>query len=420
MRRWVTSLVVLGLLALAPVVSVPMAQTQEVKIGAIYPLSGQVAKSGEDTLNGIRLAVEVVNGKFDLPLPLAQAEGLPRLGGAKIRLIAADHQGSPEVGASEAERLITREKVAALIGAFHSSVAATSSQMAERYAVPYITGESEATNLTERGFKWFFRTTPSSQTQARDYFEFLSDLVKTGRANIKRIAIIHENTLWGEEFAKSVRKYFPEYPQFSLATDISYAHGTTDLTSEVQRLVAAKPDVVLHAAYDAEAILLAKTYKLLGFNPQGTLAHGAAFVSSAFRNALREDSNYFLIREHWSRDLAPQKPVLGKVAEMYRQRYGGKDMDGTPARAFTAMMTLADAINRAGSTQPEAIRRALQDTNLSAEQIIMPWPGIKFDATGQNIMSRGILVQTQNEVPKLVWPFSLASAPLVWPRPAWK
>lgn len=419
MRRWIAVCVAWGVLALVGWEAGPWAQTQEVKVGAIYPLSGQVAKSGEDTLNGIRLAVEIVNGKYDLPLPLAKTEGLPRLGGAKIRLVAADHQGSPEIGASEAERLITREKVAALIGAFHSSVAATSSQTAERYGIPYITGESEATNLTERGFKWLFRTTPSSQTQAKDYFDFLSELVKTRNATIKRIAIIHENTLWGEEFAKSAKKYLPEYPQFTLAADISYPHGTPDLTSEVQRLVAAKPDVVLHAAYDAEAILLAKTYKLLGFSPQGTLAHGAAFVSSAFRNALKEDSNYFLIREHFSRDLAPQKPVLGKVAEMYKQRYG-KDMDGTPARAFTAMMTLADAINRAGSTQPEAIRKALGETSLSAEQIIMPWPGIKFDPTGQNTMSRGIFVQTQGEVPKLVWPFALASSQLVWPRPPWK
>ncbi len=419
MRRYVVIAGALCLLALLGWAASPIAQTQEVKIGALYPLSGQVAKSGEDTLNGHRLAVDIVNGQYDLPLPLAKTEGLPRLGGARIKLIASDHQGSPEIGAAEAERLISREKVAALIGAFHSSVAATSSQVAERYGVPYMTGESEATNLTERGFKWFFRTTPSSQTQAKDYFEFLNDLVRTRKANIKTIALVHENTLWGEEFARAAKKYLPEYPQFTLVIDVSYANGTTDLTSEVQRLIAAKPDVVLHACYDAEAILLGKTYKLLGFNPQGTLAHGAAFVSTAFRNALKDDANYFLVREHFSRDLAGSKPVLGKVADMYRQRYN-KDMDGASARAFTAMMTLADAINRAGSTQPEAIRKALVETNLGPDQIIMPWPGIKFDDKGQNTLSRGIFVQTQALTPKLVWPFQGAAADLVWPRPAWK
>lgn len=417
MRRW-GRIAAAAAALLAAAAGTTQAQ-QEVKIGALYPLSGQVAKSGEDTVNAIRLAVEIVNGRFDLALPLARAEGLPRLGGAKVRLLVSDHQGQPEIGAAEAERLITRDKVAALIGAFHSSVAATSSQVAERYGVPYITGESEATNLTERGFKWFFRTTPSSSTQAKDYFEFLADLGKRGRAKVKTIAIIHENTLWGEEFAKSAKRYFAEYPQFTLAVDIAYANGTTDLTSEVQRLMAARPDAVLHACYDAEAILLAKTYKLLGFAPQGLLTHGAAFVSSRFRESLKEDANYFLAREHWSLDLAAKKPIIKAVGDLYRQRYG-KDMDGTPARAFTATMVLLEAINRAGSTQPDAIRQALAGTNLSADQIIMPWPGVKFDQTGQNVLSRGIFVQTQNQVPRLVWPVEGAAADLVWPRPAWK
>jgi branched-chain amino acid transport system substrate-binding protein len=418
--RHTRALVLLAIvLAVLPAAGSALGQGQEVKVGAIYPLSGQVAKSGEDTLNAIKLAVEIVNGTFDLALPLAKTEGLPKLGGAKVRLVASDHQGQPEIGAAEAERLIGREKVAALIGAFHSSVAATSSQVAERYGVPYITGESEASNLTERGFKWFFRTTPSSNTQAKDYFDFLSDLVTSKGAKIQTIALIHENTLWGEEFAKSAKGYFASYPQFKLAADIAYANGTTDLTAEVQRLLAAKPDVVLHACYDAEAILLAKTYKLLGFTPQGTLAHGAAFVSSRFRESLKDDANHFLVREHWSRDLAARKPVIKAVSDLYRQRYG-KDMDGTPARAFTATMVLLDAINRAGSTQPEAIRKALAETKLGEDQIIMPWPGITFDAKGQNTMSRGIFVQTQGQTPKLVWPFASAAAELVWPRPAWK
>ena len=123
-----------------------------VRIGALYPLSGQGAKSGEDTLNGIRLAIDIINNRTaDLQLPFAAGEGLPGLGNAKIELIAADHQGSPEIGAAEAERLIVQRKVAALIGAFHSSVAATSSQVAERLGVqcPVCEAELEAALIDE-------------------------------------------------------------------------------------------------------------------------------------------------------------------------------------------------------------------------------------------------------------------------------
>jgi branched-chain amino acid transport system substrate-binding protein len=390
-----------------------------VRVGALYPLSGQVAKSGEDTANAIRLAAEIINNETDIDLPFAKTAGLPNLGGAKIELLIADHQGNPEIGAAEAERLIVQEKVDALIGAFHSSVAATSSQVAERMNVPFISGESEATSLTERGFKWFFRTTPSSSTQAKDFFTFLREVgEKTGK-KIGRVGLVHENTLWGKGFGDAVSGYIAEYPDFELAIDITYQQGTPDVTSEVQRLMAAKPDVVFHASYDAEAILFARTYKQYNFNPRGIMAIGAAFGSNAFRSALDQDANYFLIREHWSRDLARNKAVVAQVGKLYKARYG-KDMDGTPARAFTAMMTLADAFNRAGSTEPAKVRDALAATDISAEDMIMPWEGIRFDDKGQNVLTRGIFVQTLEGVPMTVWPFSLAVTDLVWSRPAWR
>jgi branched-chain amino acid transport system substrate-binding protein len=396
------------------------AQEKSVKIGALYPLSGQVAKSGEDTLNAIKLAVQIVNtANPDSKLPFGKTAGLPNLGGAKLELIAADHQGSPEIGAAEAERLIAQEKVVALIGAFHSSVAATSSQVAERNQIPYVSGESEATTLTERKFKNFFRTTPSSRTQAQDFFTFLREVNKRGGEPVKTVAIVSENTLWGQEFSKSVEGYFKEFPEFTLATKVSYAQGTTDVSSEVQRLIAAKPDVVMHASYDAEAILFAKTYKSFGFQPKGVMAIGAAFGSGAFRTALGEDANYFLVREHWARDLAGKNPLIDEVGKLYEKAYG-KPMDGTPARAFQAAMVLADAINRAGSAEPANIRKALAETNMPADQLIMPWEGVHFDEQGQNTLTRGIFVQTQGGAPATVWPFDFAQAKLVWPRPVWK
>jgi branched-chain amino acid transport system substrate-binding protein len=392
----------------------------QVRIGALYPLSGQVAKSGEDTVNAIRLAVEIINGQYPgMQIPLASTAGLPNLGGAKIELIVADHQGNPEIGAAEAERLIAQEKVVALIGAFHSSVAATSSQVAERFGAPYVSGESEATPLTERGFKWFFRTTPSSQTQARDFFTFLRDVNKSANAQVRKIAVVHENTLWGQEFAKSVQGFMPDFPEFKLVVDIAYQQGTADVTSEVQKLSAIKPDVIFHASYDAEAILFARTYKQYNVSPSGIMAIGAAFGSSAFRGALGGDANYFLVREHWSRDLAKTNPQVAEVAKLYRQRYG-KEMDGTPARAFTAAIVLADAINRAGSTDAAKVRAALAATDLKPSQLIMPWDGVKFDAKGQNQRTNGIFVQTLDGSPRLVWPAADADARMVWPRPAWR
>jgi len=82
-------------------------------------------------------------------------------------------------------------------------------------------------------------------------------------------------------------------------------------------------------------------------------------------------------------------------------------------------MVLADAINRAGSTDPEAIRKALAATDLPAKSLIMPWKGVKFDASGQNMLGQGILVQIVDGKYHTVWPFDMASRDVVWPMPKW-
>ena len=155
-----------------------LAQTDTVKVGVIYPLSGPVAQAGKDSLAAVEAAVDVVNNKHDFNMPLASTEGLPNLGGAKIELVVGDHQGKPELGRADAERLITQENVVALIGAYHSSVSAAASNVAERMEVPFLTGESSSPELTERGLKWFFRTGPHDGHYTAVMFDFNEQLKK--------------------------------------------------------------------------------------------------------------------------------------------------------------------------------------------------------------------------------------------------
>jgi len=147
------------------------AAQQTVKIGAIYPLSGNAASAGGYSKAAIELAVDLVNnGNPDLKdVPLADGKGLPGLGGAKIEVIFADNQGTPAAGQNQALRLITEEKVVTLIGAYQSGITVTTSAIAERHGIPFLTPESVASNLTERGFKWFFRATPVAGDFARAY-----------------------------------------------------------------------------------------------------------------------------------------------------------------------------------------------------------------------------------------------------------
>src|SRR5690606_40695430 len=90
-----------------------------------------------------------------------------------------------------------------------------------------------------------------------------------------------------------------------------------------------------------------------------------------------------------------------------------------PARGFTAMMVLLDAINRAGSTDPEAIREALEATDLGPDDTIMPWQGVRFDEKHQNTLGGGIIVQIQNGEYRTVYPFDVATVEPSYPLQPW-
>jgi branched-chain amino acid transport system substrate-binding protein len=394
------------------------AAEKDIKIGVIYPLTGPAASTGQVLLEGVKLAADIINNKYNLNMPLAKGEGLPNLGGAKIVIVSGDHQAKPDVGMAEAERLITQEKVVALVGAYHSAVTATASQAAERYGIPFVNGDSTSPTLTERGFKWFFRTTPNDQLFAENFFQFLNDVKRKKGVETNPVALFNENTLFGADTTKFEEKFAKQYG-YKIAGLVSYPAKSTQLTSEIQRLKSFNARVVLQTSYVADAILSVKTFKELNFAPDAILGNDAGHIDPEFVRSLGKDGNYILSREVWALDLAAKKPMLKTVADMFEKRTG-KPMDGSSSRAFTAVIVLADAINRARSTDPAKIQKALLETNLKADQLIMPWAGVKFDPqTHQNMLGRGIIVQVQGEKYYTVWPLDLATKDVVWPFPKW-
>jgi branched-chain amino acid transport system substrate-binding protein len=392
---------------------------QEIKIGVIYPLTGAAASTGAELKNALELAADIVNnGAKGIPnLPFSAGGGLPNLKGAKIKLVFADHQGNPQVGATEAERLITQEKVVALVGAYFSNVTATASQVAERYKVPFLNPESSSATLTQRNFKWFFRTTAHDDLFVHNFFNFFRDLEAKKGIKVKQLATFNENTLWGNETTKLETKLAQDNG-YNLVKTVTYPSKSTQLTSEVQQLKAANPQVVMQSSYLGDAILSMKTYKELGFSPDMILANNAGFTDTEFIKTLGKDADYVITREVWSLDLAKNNPLVKQVNDLYNSRYKA-NFTGNSSRTFTGLLTLADAINRAGSTEPEAIRKALTETDIPGNKIIMPWKGIKFDANGQNMYGAGILVQIIDGKYNTVYPLDMATRDVVWPMPKW-
>ena len=408
----------LSLFLVVGFLSIVQAQQKVIKIGAVYPLTGNIASTGLDNRRGVDLAVDIINGKYNLDLPLALEEGLPNLGGAKIEIVYADTKGDPKNGMAEAERLITQEKVVAMIGAYQSSVTKTASQATERLKIPYVCSDSSSPTLTERGYKYFFRVSPHDAIFAKDQFNFLKDLEKNKKIKIKTVALLYENTEFGSNVGKAEKKYAEEFG-YKVVADVSYSANATDVTSEVGTLVKSKPDVLMHASYITDAILFTKTFKEMGFAPQGILTM-AGYIEPGYLPAVKNDGNFIIVRSTFALDLAKRKPLVAKVNELLKKKYG-IDMSENAARSFMAPFVLAEAINRAKTTESEAIVQALLQTDIPGKQVIYPWQGIKFDPqTHQNIYAQGTLVQVLQQEYVTVWPFDSAAKDVVWPFPAWK
>jgi branched-chain amino acid transport system substrate-binding protein len=396
----------------------PAAPSEPVKIGVPFPLSGALAAPGADSKAAVELAVDIINESHDLDLPLARTQGLPSLGGAPVEAIFADHAMDPEKALRETERLITEEGVVAINGAWASSTTATASQAAERMGIPFLNANSTSPALGERGFQWYFRTTPHDRVFVRNMFEFMHDMEEGKDVTIETIAILHEDTMYGTDSADTAKKLAEEYG-YEIVADIAYPQNATDCTSEIQRLKAAKPDVLIQADYTSNAILAVMTYKDLDFNVDAIIANDVGFIDLQYIEAVGENGNYIFSRDLWSKDWVEEHPLVSTINTMYKER-AGKDLTGTSARAFTGFLVLADVINRAGSTEPEAIRQALLDTDMPPEQLIMPWAGIRFDPeTHENVLGRGIVVQMQDGEYYTVWPFDRAARDPIWPMPKW-
>ncbi len=392
---------------------------KEIKIAALYPLSGASATTGLDCKWGIELAQEVINGNYDFNVPLDKGEGLPNLGGAKVNFIFSDHQGVPEKGMSEAERMITQEKVVAVMGTFFSSVAAPASQVCERYKIPFFSADTTSPSLRKRDFKWFFRINPDDELISENAFQFIADVEKDKKVSLKRVALVHENTLWGNDVSTYMAQYAPKYG-YTMVADIAYTSKSADVSSEVQKLIASKPDVLIQASYVSDAILFMKTYKQMNWTPKLFVAQGAGFYDVSYLQTLGKDGENVYTIEFWSDSLVKFKPQIPKLNEIFQKKFG-RPMNGTSARTFMGALTLADAINRAKSTDPEAIRKALIETNIPADQIILPWAGIKInEKDGQNPLGQVMYCEILDGKYVPVWPFSLKMKDLTYPMPPWK
>ncbi len=415
MKRRQVLLGIGGTVVLSGLLDDAFAQAKEVVVGLVYPLTGSSAQVGVDCKHAIETALEIINNASTVDLPTAKSAGLAGLGGAKIRVVFADHQGDPQKGRAEAERLITQENVCAIVGAFHSSVSVTVSATCERYEVPYVCADSSSPSLHRRGLKYFFRTSAHDEMFSEAMFDFMDALKGRGKA-IRSVGLFYEDTIFGSDSSAVQRKLAGERG-YAVACDIKYRANSPSLSAEVQQIKSANPDVFMPSSYTADAILTMNAMASIGYKPKNIVAQAAGYVEKPTLDSVGDKLQGMISRASFSVDLGEKRPSAKIVNEMFKAR-AGRDLNDQTSRQFTAMMVLADAIDRAGSTDPKKIRDALAATDIPGDKTIMPWKRVKFDAMGQNTFASPVLIQFKGTTFSTVFPFEVATAQPVWPMNA--
>jgi branched-chain amino acid transport system substrate-binding protein len=349
--------------------------------------------------NGAKLAIEAIN----------KAGGIKSLKGAKLELLSADTQGKPEVGQSEAQRLIQQGAVA-LVGTYQSAVTANVSSVAERNKVPLVIDVSSADSILKQGYKYTFRVQPSSTVLGTEGAQYLSDMSKKAGKPAKKVAILHEQG----PFGSGIRDAFKAKAKslgMEIGPVISYdAASVSDLTTQVTAVKASGADVLVVTGYYRDGVLAAKAVDTVKPALSAVLgvANGAYDVPQFPKDAGKAGEGYFDSNYH--ADMT--KPAMQDLAKLYQKRYSDQIRTGA-VLAYDSVRVIADAIERAGDSAPVKVRDAI--AKVSLDSLIAQKGPIVFGPTGENENASPILMQVQSGSVKQVFPADKAESKPAYP-----
>lgn len=412
-----TMIVVMLVLCTALLASSSAFAVEEIKIGALFPLTGPAAVSGQNCVNSVLAAAEVINTKNPgIKAPLAANAGL--LGGKYvIKIVPADHQGKPDVAKSEAERLYNQEKVFAIIGCYNSAATKPASAVAERAKKIFMCGCSSSAALTERGYKYFFRHAPTDAIESVEFVDYIDYLNKNKKAGIKTLGLIYENTEFGKHAADEARKAAKKI-NLTVVADVPFNNGATNLNSEVQKLKSANPDAVFGAALGGDYSLWVRTMKQVNWLPKIALNYCTGYQNPAVQKELGADGNFFMGGMGYSPELAKKfMPEAIKIQDKYYTPKSNQPFDSDSIQEAVMLMVLAQAIEKAGAVDTEKVLKVLQTMDFPS---VMSLSGsVKFGPDGQNVKALSVITQLENQSYNTVFPLKYKDKEPIVPMVPW-
>jgi branched-chain amino acid transport system substrate-binding protein len=367
-----------------------------IKVGIVLPLTGKLAKFGEIENKSFRMAVNEINA----------AGGV---NGKQIELVIEDTTGKPDVGRSAIEKLITQDKVVMLGGGYSSSVTWATIAVAQQQKVPFLVNTGSADKITEQGWEYIFRLNPP----VSEYPGALATFLKQAAPDVKTVAILHENSLFGQSGSKKFVKQC-EDTGLEVIMKEGYEAGAIDFKPLLVKVKAKKPDMIYMISYIMDASLLMRQAKELNLNPKLFVGGAAGFTLPEFQKNAGKATEYVYSATLWT----PSVPYPG--AKKYYDDFVAKHNTPTEyhgAEAYAAMYVIADTLKRAKSLSPQDVRDALAATDM-----MTAFGPVKFVSYGKMTQQNKLptfLVQWLDGNLETVWPKEVSTKGYVYPTPNW-
>lgn len=413
-RIFVFTLLLLGMMCCC---AAALAQEKVIKIGALFPLTGPAALSGQNCLAAVKMAAELINEAHDIAdFPLARQKGL--LGGYRIEIVPADHRGRADFAKLEAERLFKQEGVFAIVGSYHSAASKSASAVAEEMERIFMCGASSSAALTERNFRYFFRTAATDTIESQEFIDYIGYLNEECGAGIKTLGLIYENSEFGRHAAEKAKEEALKVG-LEVVADISFMIGTSNMNNEVQKLKNANPDALFGAALGNDYSLWVRTMKQVNWTPKIIINYCTGYQNPAIVEELGDDANYQMGGMGYSPELAERHMTSALEAQKIYRKYTGLPLDSDAIQEAVCLHVLAQAIERAGVLDTEKVAGILRSETFRSPmslsgQVAFDYPG------GQNNKAFTVITQIVDGEYRTVFPKRYADFEAVYPIPAWE
>ena len=379
-----------------------------IKIGSVQPATGPLAVIGVGQRRGNQLAVDYINSMG----------GIKSMDGAKLELILGDSESKPEIGRSEADRLIKGGAVV-MTGPFQSGVALAISTLCEQRQVPFIMDVAALDKVTDKGKKYTFRVFITVTGLLNGGIKYLKMVTDMKGVMPKRAVVTNTADAFGKGMSGGFIKFMEKSGlPIEIVDRVQYPLGIHDLSAEVARIKAAKPDILFPISRPGDGIILTREMYKQRVELMGIYGPGSpGWYEPDVIKDLGKLIYYVMVNVPW---INPNSAVYQQANAAFQKAHN-RYLDTNSAYAYAGVQVIADVLARAGSTDPEKILAATRQTNFKDHPLV--GGSIQFDEKGDNTGALTALVQIQPDDDllkrvKIVAPKEFAqSDKIVFPAP---